>query len=417
MNTVASNKSSPQGTPLSQMLSFLWSFLKGHQYTFCLYIFLTPAVMLLVSCNSLIGCGPSDAILQAVNYTPQSRNGWSVSAPLKQGLNPDLVAKLYHDAAELETLYGLLVIKNGQLIAEKYFNKGSVEQLSARQSVTKSFTSALVGIAIDKGDLTSMDQKMMDFFPEYADRIKDPRKKQITIRDLLQMRAGYPDEERTPLLLDLFFYGKTFQWVPHIEDFPLCNDPGKAFNYSNLSSHLLSAIVSRASGKNLLSYAREHLFQPIGVKTVRWSTDSDGYNMGCIEIYLTARDLAKFGLLYLNKGEWEGKQILSPDYVKDSLERYSEGIQRTGWIFSSMGEYFRDIGYGYQWWSARVGYHHFNYAVGHGGNLIVVLHEQKMVIVTTADPLYELPAEAEWKYEGAIIDLIGKFIDSLPAET
>jgi len=136
--------------------------------------------------------------LAKVEYTPLPGDDWRVSTPETQGLNPMLVAELYLDAAEMETLYGLLVIKNGYLIAEGYFNEGSARQKARLQSVTKSYTSALVGIALNKGCLSSVDQKMMEFFPELADRIRDPRKSQITIRDMLQMRAGYPWEESTP---------------------------------------------------------------------------------------------------------------------------------------------------------------------------------------------------------------------------
>ena len=104
------------------------------------------------------------------------------------------------------------------------------------------------------------------------------------------------------------------------------------------------------------------------------------------------------------------------DWVKESLQRYSEGIKDTDGISSTYGRYFSDIGYGYQWWSARAGDHYFNYASGHGGNYIVLLDELDMIIVTTADPLYYLPFDESWKHESAIIDLVGKFIDSLPSK-
>jgi len=106
-----------------------------------------------------------------------------------------LVVELYHNAAEKETIKGLLVVKNDKLIAEGYFNGGSVDEIFDRASATKSFTSALVGIALDQGCLSSVDQKMIDFFPEFAGQIDDPRKEHITIQDLLQMRGGFPDEE------------------------------------------------------------------------------------------------------------------------------------------------------------------------------------------------------------------------------
>ncbi len=382
---------------------------KGRQHSFLLF---TSTILIL---SMLVGCGPRAEDLAAVEYTPLSRDDWEVSTPEEQGLDPMLVAELYHNAAELETLYGLLVIKNGHLIAEGYFNDGSVEQVSGRQSATKSYTSALVGIALDQGCLSSVDQKMMDFFPEFAGQIDDPRKEQITIRDLLQMRAGYPDEERTPPYFEIMFFSDNWHFVPHLVDFPLTSDPGTEFNYSNLMSHLLGVIVARACNTDLKSFAQEHLFSPINAEVVDWTADEDNYNWGFSEIYVTARDMAKFGLLYLNDGEYEGKQVLSADWVRDSLQRYSEDIKVGEWITSRYG-YFRDLGYGYQWWSARAGDHHFNYASGHGGNYVILLDELDMIIVTTADPLHHLWDGDPWKYEGAINNLVGKFIKSLPKE-
>jgi len=373
--------------------------------------------MLLTILLSIVGCSTYSQDLEFVEYTPLPWDDWEVSTPAEQGLNPNLVAKLYLDAAELETLYGLLVIKNGYLIAEGYFNEGSVDQLSGRQSTTKSFTSALVGIALDQGYLSSVDQKMLDFFPEFAGQINDPRKEQITIQDLLQMRAGYPDEERTPPYLEIMFFRDNWHWLPHLVDFPLTSDPGKKFQYSNLTSHLLGAIVARESDTDLMSYAQENLFTPIGAEVGDWSRDADNYNMGALEIYVTARDMAKFGLLYLNDGVYEENQVISSAWVENSLQAYSKNIKLGEWLSSRYG-FFRDIGYGYQWWSARAGKHHFDYAAGHGGNYIILLHELDMIIITTADPLYgpDFAGGGGWKYEGAINKLVGKFIKSLPNE-
>ncbi len=373
--------------------------------------------MLLTIFLSIVGCSTYSQNLEAVEYTPLPGDGWKASTPAEQGLDPKQVAKLYLDAAELETLYGMLVIKNGYLIAEGYFNEGNVDQLSGRQSTTKSFTSALVGIALDQGYLSSVDQKMMDFFPEFAGEIADPRKEQITIRDLLQMRAGYPDEERTPSYLEIMFFSDNWHWLPHLVDFPLTSDPGTEFQYSNLTSHLLGAIVARACDTDLMSYAQENLFSPIDAEVGEWSRDADNYNMGALEIYVTARDMAKFGLLYLNDGAYEENQLISSSWVENSLQAYSKNIKVGEWLSSRYG-FFRDIGYGYQWWSARAGNHHFDYAAGHGGNYIVILHELEMIIVTTANPLYgsDLAAGGGWEYEGAINNLVGKFIKSLPKE-
>jgi CubicO group peptidase (beta-lactamase class C family) len=191
-------------------------------------ILFASAILIL---SMLVGCGPSVDELEAVDYAPRPADDWDVSTPAEQGLDPSLVAELYHNAAELETLYSLLVVKNGYLVAEDYFNDGSVDQKDRVQSVTKSFTSALVGIALEQGCLSSVDQKLLDFFPEVADEITDPRKEQITVRNLLEMRGGYPNEEDAQALWDGLLSG----YYPRlIEDFPLVSDPGTQFHYSNL---------------------------------------------------------------------------------------------------------------------------------------------------------------------------------------
>jgi len=383
---------------------------KGRQYSLLLF----ASVILILS--MLVGCspgGPSTEDLEAVEYAPLPGDDWEVSTPAEQGLDPMLVAELYYNAAELETIYSLLVIKNGYLIAEGYFNEGSVDQKDRLQSVTKSYTSALVGIALQQGYLSSVDQKMLDFFPEVADQITDPRKEQITIRHLLQMRAGYPWEETDPALWDGLLSG---YYVPLIEGFPLITDPGTEFHYSNLTSNWLGIIVDRATGTNLKAYAEENLFLPIGVEAGDWGTDAEGHNNGCGDLHFTARDAAKFGLLYLNDGEYEGNQIVSASWVKESLQRYSENINVTDGFPANWGLSLKNIGYGYQWWSARAGEHHFDFAWGHGGQLIVLMDELDMIIVLTSYPFYLQHDDEAWKHELANVNLVGEFINSLPSE-
>jgi CubicO group peptidase (beta-lactamase class C family) len=376
---------------------------KGKDYV----ILITGALLILTIL--LTGCGPSKADLAAVDFKPQLREDWKVSTPEEQGLDPDLIARLYYNAAELETLYSLLIVKNGYLIAEDYFNGGLISQQALLKSVNKSYTSALVGIALDQGCLSSVNQKLIEFFPELADQITDPRKLQITIEDLLKMRSGYPREEIDPALWDAIWLG---DYVPLIVDFPLVNDPGAAFNYSCLTSNLLGIIVTRACENDLKSFAQENLFNPIGAKIGHWNRDKDGYYISCGDIYLTARDAAKFGLLYLNDGEYLGDQVISTDWVGDSLKAYTENA----FFKYKVGRHLTDIGYGYQWWSAKIGDHQVNLAWGHGGQLIVLLDKYDLVIVTTADPFHEQHEGESWKHEEAIINLIAEFINSLPKE-
>jgi len=369
------------------------------------HAFLLFASMILIL-STLVGCGPSSEDLATVDYAPLVMDDWEVSTPAEQGLDPDLVAELYYYAAKLETIYSVLVIKNGYLIAEGYFNEGAVWQKARVQSVTKSYTSALVGIALDHGCLSSVDQQMLDFFPEVAGQITDPRKEQITLREMLQMRAGFPWEESDPALWEGLLSG---HYVPLIEAFPLVTNPGSAFHYSNLTSNWLGIIVNRACGMRLKAYAEENLFSPLGVKAGEWGTDWEGHNNGCGDLHLSARDMAKFGLLYLNDGEYAGKQIISADWVRDSLQTYSEDA------WDNIGR-FKDIGYGYHWWSARAGEHRVNFAWGHGGQLIVLVDELDLVVVTTADPFYLQHDGQSWKHEKATISLVADFIASLPKE-
>lgn len=362
---------------------------------------------------AVAGCGPSASDLAMVDYAPLPGGDWEVSTPEEQGLDAQLVARLYHDAAELETLYGLLVVRNGYLVAEDYFNDGSIDEAFDRASATKSFTSALVGLALEKGCLSSVDQRMMEFFPEYADEIDDARKEAITIRHLLQMRAGYPDEEYTPPYMEILYFRDNWHHVPHLVDFPLTADPGTSFQYSNLTSHLLAVLVARACDADLLSFAQEHLFSPMDAEVPDWYPDADDYRLGGMGIFITARDMAKFGLMVLNDGEFDGERILSPEWVQESLARVSSGIKRGG---SRTYGKFGDLGYGYQWWSATVGDHTFDYACGHGGNYIIVMDDLDMVIVTTADPMHGVFGSESWRHEGAINKLVATFIASLPAE-
>jgi CubicO group peptidase (beta-lactamase class C family) len=361
---------------------------------------------------------PRPEELAAVDYTPRPGGGWEVAAPAAQGLDPAQVADLYLHAGHVPTLYGLLVVKDGKLVAEQYYHLGSVDQVSSRMSATKSVVSALVGIALQRGCLSGVDQRMIGFFPTIGDRIRDPRKEQVTVQELLQMRAGYPWEGRTPPYFERLFMRGDREWIPHIADFPLTSPPGTSFAYSNLTSHILGMIVARACDTDLETLAQRRLFGPMGAKVDRWMTDPNGYNWGCSELELTARDMAKLGLLYLDGGRFRGERILPASWVHDSLRRYSEGINFTGPTGTSrLGGYMRDLGYGYQWWSAWAGPHRLDFAWGHGGQLVVLLHDLDMVIVTTADPLHQLPEELGWPFESKVVDLVGRFVASLPEDS
>jgi CubicO group peptidase (beta-lactamase class C family) len=169
--------------------------------------------------------------------------------------------------------------------------------------------------------------------------------------------------------------------------------------------------VARACDTDLKSYAEEHLFSPMGAGVGDWLQGWEGYYIGFADLEITARDMAKFGQLYLDGGQFEGNQIVPADWVHDSLQIYSEDA----WYFR-VGSNWRDSGYGYQWWSIRAGDHRYNLAWGHGGQQIALLDELDLVVVATADPLYKQHGDQPWKLEKANLNLVADFIASLPSE-
>ena len=347
-----------------------------------------------------------------VDFAPTNRGAWTVATPEEARIDPDLLADLYLEAGHVRKLWGLLVVKDGRLVAEHYYGVGGIDHVDTRQSASKSILSALYGIGREKGCAPPLDARMIAFFPEMADKIEDQRKADITIGEMLKMRAGYPMEIRWPEYHDKMFFTDNWYWIPHLVDVPLMRDPGAGFGYSNLTSQLLGIVLQRACKTDLLSYARENLFGPIGAEIAKWTVGPDGYTWGPGEAFVTARDMAKFGQLYLDRGAWQGRQVVPADWVDASLTSYS----KDAWTRPKLGRYFRDIGYGYQWWSARAGGHDFDFAWGHGGQLIVLLHDLDMVIVTVADPQIGLDPirEPGWEDEQAVFNLVGQFVAALP---
>ena len=255
--------------------------------------------------------------------------------------------------------------------------------------------------------------RMIDFFLELSDRIEDPRKKNITIRHLLQMRAGYPWEESTQELFEILYGGF---WPSYLVEFPLSRDPGTGFEYSNLTSHLLGIIVARSCDTDLKSFAENHLFSQMGVDAGEWIQDWEGYYNGHADLHLTARDMARFGLLYLKGGVYEGEQVVPEGWIEESLQNYSVNVSSGGLVSGRVGRYMRDVGYGYQWWSATVGDRRVNFAWGHGGQFIFLLDDLDSIVVVTADPQFGKHDTQAWKHEQANLNLVGKFIKSLPIE-
>ncbi len=359
-------------------------------------------VTLITTSLALAACAPSEAELAAVDYTPQLGGDWPVSTPEQYGLDPQQIARFYLEAEDVETIRSLLVVKDGQLVAEKYFHDGSPESHERMQSATKSVTGALVGIALQQGCLTGLDQKMLELFPELTDQIVDRRKEQITVQQLLQMRAGYPWEESSSELFEMLYHGF---WPSLLVDVPLARDPGTEFDYSSLSSHLVGVMAARGCNSDLRAMAQQYLFAPMDVEMGDWITDWEGNYNGHGDLHLRARDMAKFGQLYLDDGMYNGQQLVTAEWVRQSLATYSEDA----WSYR-IGRNVKSMDYGYQWWTVDTGGIRYNLAWGHGGQQIALVHELDMVIVVTADPLFAQHGDKPWRLEKANLNLVADFV-------
>lgn len=362
------------------------------------FIFYVTFFLLLISC--------SDSPTENNSNIPTLSGFLPISSPEQQGLDRAEVQSLFDNASTLENIFSLIVIKNEYLIGEGYYNGNFVAHANPIASVTKSYTSALIGIAIKENIISSIDQKMMEFFPELDWQNMDSRKSEITIRQMLEMRSGYPWEEFTPNVTDTLI--NRYDWIPLIEEFQLTSDPGTQFGYSNLTTYLLDVILERSLDITTFSFAQAHLFNPLETVVTRFPVVYFIDNLRNGQMSVTPRDLAKFGLLYLNNGEYKGVEILDSNWVEESLESYSTNLYPYG-----LGQYFRQIEYGYLWWKATAGNTTFNFASGHGGQFIILIKDLEMVIVVTADDLFlEFDEEAARK-QMAIFDLVGQFISSL----
>jgi CubicO group peptidase (beta-lactamase class C family) len=331
-------------------------------------------------------------------------DGWDVSTVEGQGLDPAIIDDLYADAGKFDNLFSFLIVKNGYLVAEQYFNGRSVSDAEPVASVTKSIVSALTGIALQENYIVSINQKLKDFFPDIDWGSTDPKKSEITIEHVLQMRSGYPWEEVYGLIDTL---RASTNWIHYLKDFQLVNDPGTKFGYSNFTAHMMGIIISRSADESLISFARNHLFNDMGVSVPYWPADASGYNYGSGDIFLTPRSLAKFGQMYLDNGFWNNVQLIPSEWIDASLQIYSPTTYGRE-ILTNINK----LGYGYLWWSGISGDHPVWFAWGHGGQLVVIIHDLNMVVVTTAS----IPpgfGDSAWQKTKVIMELAGQFISKL----
>lgn len=311
---------------------------------------------------------PYSVTFAAVNTYPT--NGWQTSTPEQQGMQSQILADMIEEIKTNNfSIDSVSVIRNGHMVLDAYFYPFSKGLRHNIYSCTKSIMSILVGMAIEKGYIKSVDQPVIDFFPDKAIKNLDDNKRSMTLEHLLMMASGLNCQ-------DSYLYGwrglsemkKSVDWAQHVLDLPMAAPPGAKFEYCNGVSYLLSVIVNTATQMKTLDFARKYLFDPLGISEVVWETSPKDINLGYGRMWLDPHDMAKIGWLCLNNGKWGKKQIVSSAWIEAST---------TGHIESKPAPL-----YGYHWWVNDDG----DYAaVGVHGQYILVADEMNLVVVYTGD--------------------------------
>jgi CubicO group peptidase (beta-lactamase class C family) len=289
---------------------------------------------------------------------------WQMSPAESQGMDSEQLKQINEYVKEkLPGTTSVLIVRNGYIVFEEYYQreKGDLRYLG---SVTKSITSALIGIAIQEGYIAGVDEKMLSFFPEFDSDALDPQVREITIRHLLTNTAGFgPD-----------MFGRALpDKIQRMLESPLKSEPGDEFAYNSTTSNLLSMIITKTTGLMALEFGEEYLFEALGISDLHWS-DMIHYTYGSTGLRLTTRDMAKIGYLYLNEGMWDGSQIIPKEWVVESTKKQIE-------VFEP--EYWLSDGYGYQWWITSANGHPCYVAWGGEGQHICVIPDLNMVTAIT----------------------------------
>lgn len=310
---------------------------------------------------------PTEKSITPPPGTPQPAWQWPRSTPEEQGISSNILAAMLEKIQQdNRQIHSLLIVRHGVVILEVSVHPFRPETRHAVYSVTKSITATLMGIALDKGVLESVDNPVADFFPDLP--IDDPRKKEITVENLLAMNSGV--EWTEPLhsgLSDLWGILEARDPVKYFFSPALVAEPGEVFNYNSGGSHLLSIILQQETDSTGADFARQHLFTPLDITDFTWDKDYTRHTVGGTGLELLPVDMAKIGQVYLDNGVWQYEQILSADWIKTSTQTHSQPSP--------------DVGYGYQWWLRPQGDY---YALGWGGQQIRILPRQDMVMVITA---------------------------------
>lgn len=291
-------------------------------------------------------------------------------------------------------VHSLIIIHKDSLVMEEYFRGWTRHMLHPCFSATKSITSALIGIAINQGHIAGVDENLLGFFPEYNDiQNRDARKESITLEQVLTMSPGFTWDEMSIPYVD--FYGnpnpendamkmhQSSDWIKHVLDLPMSDDPGTECVYNSGATTLLSGIITNTTGQSAEDFAEENLFTPLGITDWDWETGPNGITNTGWGLFLHPVDMAMFGYLYLNNGLLNGEQIVPEDWVEESTAQHIVYVDSVSGADAAQ--------YGYQWWEflddlveGFVESNDLYYAFGFGGQFIFVVPHLDMVVATTA---------------------------------
>jgi len=290
------------------------------------------------------------------------------STPEAQGVSSHAISEYVVASDQINTLHSFMLVRHGHVIAEGWWKPEAPEKPHVLHSLSKSFTSSAVGMAIAEGKL-SLDDPVMKFFPDDAPAEPSENLKAMKVRDLLTMTGGH-DTEPKPV-----GGGPTVkQFLAHL----VVHRPGTHFQYNTLGTYTLSAILTKATGQTTLEFLKPRLFEPLGIEDPDWPSSPEGFSLGGYGLKLCTEDIAKFGQLYLQKGKWNGRQLIPPEWIAQATSRQVPNDQEG---HAKMGPDWRE-GYGFQFWRCT---HNAFRGDGAAGQLCVVIPEKDAVIAVTAD--------------------------------
>jgi len=293
----------------------------------------------------------------------------------EQGIDGQELASAFANAKNIVDLQGIAVARNGLIVAEEYYNEaGPLPDPDLHvMSVTKSISSTLIGIAIDEGYIESVDQTLSDFLGGEVDTL-NPDLGEVSIHQLMTMTNGHDWHE---LGGDSEFgdFANAPDQLNYILAKPIVHTPGSVFNYSDGSAHLISVILSKATGMNASEFANEYLFGPMGLDNRLWYTDKRGFSYGGVGLCIGIHDMIHIGFLYLNEGAWQGKQLVPSDWIRTATEFKIS----TGNVIPFLADY------GYFWWLGSAHGHDFICANGYGGQFIFIVKDLNLVVCSRSN--------------------------------